>query len=176
MAASPVPIISGVGHETDFTLTDFAADLRAATPTAAAELATPITIAELRGATDHYTHLLDSKIRDVLDEYYARVDDFSVRLNYLSPRRRVQQGQQNVDMRLQRLGAAQVQRQRLMREQLSGLMRRLDALNPQAVLARGYAILTAAEDGRLVDSIGKAKKDDRIKIRVKDGEFDAKIS
>jgi exodeoxyribonuclease VII large subunit len=175
VAASPVPIISGVGHETDFTLTDFAADLRAATPTAAAELATPITINELHGAVNYYEEQLKTEISTVLDRNFIGVDDLHARLGYASPLRGIQGDQQTVDGLTQRLNAEQAHRQAVMRTTLEGLNRRLSSLNPQAVLARGYAIVTNPETGKVVGSVSDAKKDDNLKIRVKDGEFDAKV-
>ena len=174
VAASPVPIISGVGHETDFTLTDFASDLRAATPTAAAELATPITINELYGAVGYYNEQLNANIHAALDRKFGSVDDLRTRLRYASPLRRIQRNQQNVDTQILRLNATQAQNQSLMREKLMGMNRRLSALNPQAVLARGYAIVTK-ENGEILGSVNDAKKGDNLKIRVKDGQIDAKI-
>ena len=174
VAASPVPIISGVGHETDFTLTDFASDLRAATPTAAAELATPITINELYGAVGYYAEQLKAEMTATLDRNFVGVDDLYARLGYASPLRRIQREQQSVDGQILRLNAAQAQRQSLMREKLKGQMRRLAALNPQAVLARGYAIVTK-ENGKILGSVDDVKAGDELNIRVKDGEFGAKI-
>ena len=174
VAASPIPIISGVGHETDFTLTDFASDLRAATPTAAAELATPITISELHGAVSYYAEQLNTNIHAVLDRKFIRVGDLRTRLGYASPLRRVQRDQQNVDAQILRLNAAQARNQGLTWEKLKGLNRRLSALNPQAVLARGYAIVTK-EKGEVLGSVGDAKMGDNLKIRVKDGTFGVKV-
>jgi exodeoxyribonuclease VII large subunit len=175
VAASPVPIISGVGHETDFTLTDFAADLRAATPTAAAELATPITINELYGAVGYAKEQLNANINVVLERMSLRTDDLRTRLGYASPLRRVQRDQQNVDAQIQRLDAAQAQIQVMKREKLAGVNKRLSALNPQAVLARGYAIVTK-ENGKIVGRVKDVSAGDDLKIRVKDGEFCAKIT
>ncbi len=175
VAASPVPIISGVGHETDFTLTDFAADLRAATPTAAAELATPITINELYGAVNYYKEQLNASINAVFDRKFLRIDDLRTRLGYASPLRRVQRNQQSVDAWTLRLNAAQAQNQGLIREKLLGLNKRLSALNPQSVLARGYAIVTK-ENGKILGSIDDVNAGDDLKIRVKDGAFGAKVA
>lgn len=175
VAAYPIPVISGVGHETDFTLCDFAADLRAATPTAAAELATPITVAELSGATSYYTDQLNAQISNIIDRAFINVDDFRQRLGYASPLRRIQRDVQTLDGWTQRLHAGQAHRQDLMREKLLGLNRRLDALNPEKVLARGYAIVTRQKDGKVVSSLSDVAKDDFIHIRVKDGNLDAKI-
>ena len=175
VAASPVPIIAGVGHETDFTLTDFAADLRAATPTAAAELATPITINELGGAINYYTEKLKTEINSLLDRNYVSVDDLHTRLRYASPMHRIQQETQKLDGQILGLNATQAQSQGLMGERLNGLNRRLDALNPHAVLARGYAIVTRQLDGKIVGSVDDVRKNEDLKIHVKDGEFEAKI-
>jgi len=176
VAASPVPIISGVGHETDFTLTDFASDLRAATPTAAAELATPITVDELRGGTNYFAEQLKMQISTVLDRYHINVDDLRVRLGYASPLKHIQQDAQSLDGLLHRLNTQQTHRQDLMRTKLKGLGRRLDALSPQAVLARGYAVLTRQTDQKIVGSVDDANAGDALKVRVVDGEFDVKVS
>ncbi len=175
VAAYPIPVISGVGHETDFTLCDFAADLRAATPTAAAELATPITVAELQGANSYYADQLNVHISSILDRAFISVDDLHQRLGYVSPLRRIQRDTQTIDGLNQRLNAGQAHRQDMLREKLLGLNHRLVALNPAKVLARGYAIVTRQSDGRLVAGTGDVAKDDLIHIRVKDGNLDAKI-
>jgi len=176
VAASPVPIISGIGHETDFTLTDFASDLRAATPTAAAELATAITIDELRGGTKYYAEQLKVQFSAALDRYHINVDDLSVRLGYVSPLKRIQRDAQSLDGLTHRFNTRQAHRQDLMRTKLKGLYRRLDALNPQAVLARGYAVLTHQTDQKIIGSVNDAKKGDALKVRVMDGEFDVNVT
>ena len=176
VAGCPVPIISGIGHETDFTLTDFASDLRAATPTAAAELATPVTIDELRGATNYFADQLKMLMSTALDRYHIDVDDLRVRLGYVSPLKGIQRNAQSLDGLLHRLNTQQTHRQDLMRTKLKGLLRRLDALNPLAVLARGYAVVTSQTDQTIVGSVDDAKKDDALKVRVLDGEFDVKVT
>ena len=175
VAAYPIPVISGVGHETDFTLCDFAADLRAATPTAAAELATPITVAELQGANSYYTDKLNEQIGRVLDDAFINVDDAIQRLGYISPLRRIQRDAQTLDGLAQRLHTGQIHRGGMMREKLFGLGSRLDALNPAKVLARGYSIITRQTDGKVISSQTDVRIDDLIHIRVKDGNLDAKI-
>mgnify|MGYP002640252161 FL=1 len=175
VAAYPVPVISGVGHETDFTLCDFAADLRAATPTAAAELATPITVTELQGANSYYADKLHEQIGRVLDDAFINVDDALQRLGYVSPLRHIQRDAQTLDGLAQRLHAGQIHRDGMLREKLFGLGSRLDALNPAKVLARGYAIVTRQKDGKVLSNQADVKKDDLIHIHVKDGDIDAKI-
>ncbi len=173
VAAYPIPIISGVGHETDFTLTDFASDLRAATPTAAAELATPITVAELSGANSYYADQLKTQISNVIDKAFVNLDDARQQLGYASPLRRIQRDQQTLDGWTLRLNAGQTHRQDLMRAKLKGLKRRLEALNPEGVLARGYAIVTRKDDHKVIASVGDVQENDVLNIRVKDGSFDA---
>ncbi len=174
VAAYPIPVISGVGHETDFTICDFASDLRAATPTAAAELATPITVAELSGATSYYADQLKTQIMGVLDRAFINVDDTRQQLGYASPLRRIQRDQQTLDGRIQRLNAGQAHRQDLMWAKLKGLDQRLEGLNPEGILARGYAIVTRKDDHKVIASVRDVQENDALNIRVKDGSFDVK--
>ncbi len=175
VAASPIPVISGVGHETDFTLTDFAADLRAATPTAAAELATPITINELRGAVGYYADRLQTGIRSLLEKHSLETDDLRTRLGYLSPERRIQRDKQYLDGQILRLDAAQVHRLEVKRAKFEGVTRRLRVLNPLSVLSRGYAIVTTRDEGKVVSSVQEANKGRELRVRVKDGEFNTEV-
>ena len=175
VAASPVPIISGVGHETDFTLVDFASDLRAATPTAAAELATPLTMDDLYGAIVYYGEKLRDQIDSVMDDHQIGVDDLQSRLKYVSPLRRIQQDGQRLDGLTSRLNATQAHHLSLTRKNIEGLEKRLETLNPQAVLARGYAIVTRKADQKIVGSVNDANAGDELEIRVSDGKFEAKV-
>jgi exodeoxyribonuclease VII large subunit len=132
VTASSVPVISGVGHETDFTLCDFAADLRAPTPTAAAELATPITILDLQAELQNYVSRLASSTLSLVSALIHRIQ--------------------------------------LQSAHVKGMTRRLEALSPLAVLARGYAVVTRKDDGSVVSRVAQAGSE--MKVRVSDGEFD----
>jgi exodeoxyribonuclease VII large subunit len=173
VAASRVPIICGVGHETDFTLSDFAADLRAPTPTAAAELATQITLADLAENLQNVQQQLFNLILTALSEQRLALSDFRDGLRFFSPVRRIQSDRQYLDELARRLNAGGAHRQALELSRLDGLGKRLDALNPLQVLARGYAVVTNLKDGVIVQKVGQARED--IRIRVSDGEFDAKV-
>ena len=174
VAASVTPVISGVGHETDFTLCDFAADLRAPTPTAAAELATPITI------TDLFAYLLGMESRltastlNLLAAHQNGLEALAASLLFVSPKRRIQTDRQRLDGFSRRSQSALRHRLSLDESQLRGFERRLEALNPLAVLGRGYAVVTQV-DGKLVSQVGQVGVSDEINIRVSDGTFDAVV-
>lgn len=175
VAASSIPIISGVGHETDFTLTDFAADLRAPTPTAAAEVATPdklelmSTVMEL--SNQHAAHLRE-KISDLRWEY----GQYQNALERLSPEHAINTYRQRLDevaYRLDRSILSLLERKQL---HLRNLQQALRSLNPNAVLKRGYAIITRVKDGKLVKSANQVQRDDNIHIQVSQGSLGARIT
>ncbi len=170
VADSKAPVICGVGHETDFTLCDFAADLRAPTPTAAAELATPITILDLGN------DLLSARARitdltwNLLAEQKAVISSVISRLRYVSPERRVQSEYQHLDELSRRASSALSHRIQLQTSNVDGISKRLQSLNPEGVLSRGYAIITRKEDGTVVSKVAQAQGE--MNVRVSDGEFE----
>jgi exodeoxyribonuclease VII large subunit len=175
VAASQAPVICGVGHETDFTLADFAADLRAPTPTAAAELATPITLADLAYATQTLSNRLGTSFSAGLDERDQALTHLEERLRFFSPLRSIQSEFQRVDELSHRAGLALAHRLELSRAHLRGLGEQLEALSPLRVLARGYAVVTRAADGSLVRSTRQVKGRDELAVRVADGTFDVEV-
>ena len=187
VAAMPMPVIAGVGHETDVTLVDFAADLRAPTPTAAAELAAPVRD-ELLGALSALARRLRSRVAHRLDQHVQRLDRLSLRL--ARPGQRLAQAQralQALDHRLsralggllaQRAGVPSRVRERLrtaVARRLQGdhallhtLAARLAALDPSRVLARGYVfVLDEAE--RPLLSAHAVQSGQRLQLRWHDG-------
>ena len=170
VANSKAPVISGVGHETDFTLCDFSADLRAPTPTAAAELATPITILNLS------SELLSARARlidltlNLLAEQKAVISSMSARLKYVSPERQLQSEYQHLDEFSRRAYSALTHRIQLQTSNVDGISKRLQSLNPQGILSRGYAIITRKDDGAVVSKTSQAHGE--MKVRVSDGEFE----
>ncbi len=172
VAASEIPVISGVGHETDFTLCDFAADLRAPTPTAAAELATQITILDLRAELDSHVSRLASSTLGLVSEQKATLSSLVSELRYLSPARRIRSEIQRVDEISRRMLSSLIHRIQLQSSHIKGMTRRLEALSPLAVLARGYAVVTRMDDGSVVSHVAQAS--DEMKVRVSDGEFKVK--
>lgn len=176
VAAANVPIISGVGHETDFTLCDFAADLRAPTPTAAAELATPISIIDLSAYLQGMNTRLATSTLNLLNTHQAGLKALTASLRFASPLRRIQTDRQRLDDFARRGLSALRHRLVLDKSRLRGFERRLESLNPLAVLGRGYAVVTRQADGKVVSQASQAKPDDEIQVRVSDGEFDAIVS
>ncbi len=173
VSGSAVPIISGVGHETDFTLTDFAADLRAPTPTAAAELATPVRALDLLADLQSVKARIGESVIALLGNYRNEILAASQDLRFQSPLRRIQTGRQQIDDLAHRAAAGQGHVLALAASELQGLDRRLATLSPLQVLGRGYAVVTRQADGQVVRKVADAR--DAIRVRVSDGEFGARV-
>lgn len=172
VANSKAPVISGVGHETDFTLTDFAADLRAPTPTAAAELATQTTLDDLQLQMTNYQTRLVDLISNLLADHQTLVSALTSRLKYVSPERRIQSEYQHLDELARRAASALTHRIQLQSARVDGISKRLGALNPSGILSRGYAIITRRSDGAVISKVSHAQGD--MNVRVSDGEFTVK--
>jgi exodeoxyribonuclease VII large subunit len=172
VAMSAVPIICGVGHETDFTLCDFAADLRAPTPTAAAELATQITMLDLRASLQNYKTRLLAAMLNLLAEQKTSLSSLVSQLRYVSPDRRIQSERQRVDELTRRAHASLSHHIQLETTHIRGMQRRLEALNPMAVLRRGYAVVTRKDNGNVVSRMAQAS--DEMNVRVSDGNFEVR--
>ena len=170
VANSKTPVISGVGHETDFTLCDFAADLRAPTPTAAAELATGTTLDDLHFQLSTFQTRLTDLISSLLADHQALITALAARLKYVSPERRIQSETQHLDELSRRASSALTHSIQLQSANVDGISKRLQALNPEGILSRGYAIITRKEDGRVVGKVSQAQGE--MTARVSDGEFE----
>jgi exodeoxyribonuclease VII large subunit len=168
IAGSPVPVVSGVGHETDFTIADFVADVRAPTPSAAAELTTPDR-AELVAQLAALRMQLAAALADDLRGRRITLESQMRALVHLSPASQLVNWRQRTDDLMMQATLGILHLLQLQRERLSGVAARLDALNPLAVLQRGYAVVR--RDGRLVRSISQVEHGDRLAVRVSDGEF-----
>jgi exodeoxyribonuclease VII large subunit len=173
VAASAVPVVSGVGHETDFTLSDFAADRRAPTPTGAAVLVTP-DVADLRLNLVDIQNRLETAGEDVVQTARLRLEESARRLGRASPDWRVRNERQRIDEFGSRLGRAAAGSLLLRRAHHAGTLARLGALNPQAVLQRGYALVQTA-DGRLVRRAAQLAAGQEFKLRMVDGETGARV-
>jgi exodeoxyribonuclease VII large subunit len=172
VAGSQVPIICGVGHETDFTLSDFAADLRAPTPTAAAELATQFTIFDLTARVASLQSQIVNHTLSLITDQQSRLSSLTAALRYASPDRRIQSERQRLDELSRRVYSSLLHRVQLQSTHIKGMNRRLEALSPLAVLRRGFAVVTRKEDGSVVSRVQQVS--DEMKVRVSDGEFEVR--
>ena len=191
---SPVPLISGVGHETDFTIADFCADLRAPTPTAAAELVAQPRQAWLDGL-DLLQERMQSALLRQLDRHAQRLDVAAQRLGRPSQKlaqQRLQLSQlgqrtrHGLLMKVQQQGQTYqalegdlkqktMRRLERSREWLQQLSVRMELLNPQRVLERGYSVLTTQE-GKVVASVDQAPVGTPLKAMVADGSLDVTVT
>ena len=170
---SDIPVISAVGHEPDVTISDFVADLRAATPSNAAELGVPDQDA-LRQSLDnmHATMatILTRQIRAGRQHLKALSDSPALR----SPTGYFNQRRQNVEMLKNRLLAAQTQNLERKKRRFVEQTARLDAMSPLKVLTRGYAMVQT-EDGNVLKSITQVELGERIKVSFSDGKLSATV-
>lgn len=173
IAASEIPVISCVGHETDTTIADFVADLRAPTPSAAAEIAVP----EKAAIQDRIVELVDAMAQDLGDA----IESLGRRLHYAKahpllsdPRRLWEQRVQRVDELSMRLPEALRRRLENLHLRLGAAAGRLDAISPLAVLARGYAIATSK--GKVLTSAKQVRKGDAVTVRLSEGQIDCEVA
>ncbi|MEJ2709096.1 MAG: exodeoxyribonuclease VII large subunit, partial [Anaerolineales bacterium] len=148
IAASQAPVISGVGHETDFTIADFVCDLRAPTPTAAAELATPDKL-DLLATLGELEKRIGRAVEGVVSGKRWELNRLENQLLMRSPQNRVRSDRQRLDELMRRSAVALDHRFKLQRSRLEGRRDRLESLNPIAVLRRGFAVVSHP-DGRVV--------------------------
>lgn len=171
IANSSLPIICGIGHETDTTLADLAADVRAPTPTAAAELIAPDKNRLLSLLALHQQRLQQRTTRQI-DETAMRLDGCSARLR--NPMALLERQQDRLTQYRTRLTHWAIFALERNKRQLSELSLRLQALNPEQPLQRGYALVTDA-DGHLIDSIRKAPPSSVVELRLADGRLQARV-
>jgi exodeoxyribonuclease VII large subunit len=173
IAASRAPVVSGVGHETDFTIADFAADVRAPTPSAAAEIISPdvTVVSEDLGVRQ-------ARLGEALGERLRRhrwaLDEQRLKLRLSSPRAQVAGARQRLDDLGGRALAAVSSGVQLRRVAVGGLIQTLRAVGPTAVLERGYAVVGLKASGRIVRSRKQVPRGTELEVRVADGTFPAR--
>jgi exodeoxyribonuclease VII large subunit len=174
VATCRVPVVSAIGHETDVTIADFVADVRAPTPSAAAELVSPDAV-ELTAQLNESGRALAQEIREILSVRRARVKGLGERISPRELRRSVQANRTRLgEMResLASLAAREVARHR---ERLGSTGRRLDLLSPLATLQRGYAI-AEREDGHVVAHAADVTAGDSLAVRFQDGRIHVHVN
>ena len=170
---SKIPVISAVGHEPDVTISDFVADLRAATPSNAAELAVPDQDV-LRQTLDEMQNAMAVAMQQKLDRAGERLEQLSNRPVLRSPLASFEGKKQNLQLLKNRLIAAQSGRVAAERQRFVAQVGKLDAMSPMKVLTRGYAMVET-EEGKLVRSVSDVKPKQPIAVRVSDGTIVATV-
>jgi len=171
--ASPVPVISGVGHETDTTIIDYVADLRAPTPSAAAELVAP-DVAALADDLAALSDQLGFAMWQQVERARADLAELQRRLSQRSPITRLARDRQALDELLRRASAQLAHRVALQRARLEGGRAQLAALSPLATLERGYAIVRRAADEQVVTTPEQVPVGDELEVTVQGGSFGAR--
>ncbi len=173
VAASRIPVITGVGHEIDFTIVDFVADLRAPTPSAAAELATP-NREDLLLDLDRLRNGFSAMLTDAIQ---ARTNDLGRMRNalqFVTPQKAVQQAERALTDNRRRLRQAAIRRLEQLSERLSNRRGALDSASPAHILARGYA-LVSDEAGNIVRAAGQVSKDQRLNVQLARDEISVRV-
>ena len=170
---SEIPVISAVGHEPDVTISDFVADLRAATPSNAAELAVPDQDG-LRQSLDQMTSAIAGNLSRQLKAARQHLNALACASVLQDPGAYIAQQRKNMEFLKNRLAAAQNQSVAQKQQRYIAAVSKLDAMSPLKVLTRGYSV-TQTESGEIVRSAGQVKAGDRVRIRVSDGSMTAKI-
>lgn len=195
VAACETPVVSGVGHETDFTIIDFVADLRAPTPSAAAEVCTPDWYDEsdrILACSNHLRSALQNRLNserlrlqnletsNVLRSFDSLVNEKRLKIDQLTERmaHKVAEQTGKEGMRLDRaairLDHAIADRVTAERARLSKAAAKMEAFDPFAVLARGYSI-AETDTGTIVKAVGDVQKNDKLNVRVSDGTIHAVV-
>ncbi|MFC2075853.1 exodeoxyribonuclease VII large subunit [candidate division KSB1 bacterium] len=175
IARARTPVISAVGHEIDFTLADLAADVRAATPSAAAEMVTPDR-RELRARLDTAGKRLLRSLTANLDQRRQKLENTLSRYGFRRPLDSVAREQQRLDGYLKDLGQAIRIKMKLNNDRLRGMDERLRSLDPKNVLARGFSITRRKTDDRIVKSSTEIESGTPVTITFHEGWADASVT
>lgn len=169
---SKIPIISAVGHETDFTIADFVADLRAPTPSAAAELAVP-DIAEIKRKLETYNQRYKTSLKKKIEFMKLRYQKCMSSKVFTDPTAKIKEQYINLDITIKSLENLIKNKVKDSKTKSIELISKLDTLSPLKTLTRGYSI--AQKDGKTIKSVKELKTNDTLGIRFTDGEIKTKV-
>ena len=169
---SEIPIISAVGHETDFTIADFVADLRAPTPSAAAELANP-DIYELKNKINTLNERARLSLKKKLELMKMKYQSLMNSKVFTDPIQNMQNNYLRIDGFIKRLENSIVLKQKGVQKDFKSMVLKLDALSPLKTMVRGFSIIE--KDGKIIKSCKDLEKDDEVSIKLIDGNKQAKI-
>jgi exodeoxyribonuclease VII large subunit len=166
IVASHIPIISAIGHETDTTIADFVSDLRAPTPTAAAEMVAPH-FAELKTQVDASLQKAKKHVAQLLNQQNQRFISLKKHLSFYHPQKLLDSSNQKLDQKMVRLQHVFTQKLNVKKNQFQIQLTKLEGLSPLKVMQRGYAAVQ--KDGQLIRSVQELSENDRIEMRLLDG-------
>ena len=169
---SELPVISAVGHETDFTIADFVADLRAPTPSAAAELAVP-NIAELSMKLESYSNRFKQALKKKVEFMRLRYEKCMNSRVFKEPTQKINEKYMLIDMKIKSMENSILNIYNKNKTNMVKQISKLDALSPLKTLTRGYSIVEMG--GKAIKTVKDLKKDDEVDIRLIDGKAKAKV-
>ena len=172
VAGCKTPVITAVGHETDTSVVDYVSDLRAPTPSAAAELASP-QMSELIGAVDLMTNRMTAALEKNIEKRMDRLAGVSNRIKFLSPEKKLEKNEVQLNRLTEKLDMLVNSKIKLKENALGRYMAQLNALSPLNVLERGYSII--AKDGRVVAKGEQLAEGDIVEITFSDTKRRAQI-
>jgi exodeoxyribonuclease VII large subunit len=169
-----VPVVSAVGHETDFTVTDLAADMRAPTPSAAAELVAP-SAEQLMGNVEYIRKRLFLAAEKYIQQRFSETERLQQRLLRFSPEHRLFAGEQRLETLLERMHSAFKNLISLREKQFVSAASRLEAMSPVSVMCRGYS-LVYGENGKIISDSTQLHEGETVNIRLNRGSVKAQIT
>src|SRR3989344_5460244 len=169
---SKIPIITGIGHEIDFTIADFVADKRAHTPSAAAELAVP-NILEINNILSNFKKLLYKDLRKIRENYTQRIKSIKERSVFKRPHILIEQYLQIIDVEKEQIIKIFMNENEIFKKDLEIFKEKINAFNPKAILKRGYSITMFGTE--IIKSVKTIKSNDIILTVLGDGELKSKI-
>ena len=174
IARSRIPVVSGVGHETDFTIADFVADYRASTPTGAATAIVP-NIEDWRIDILEKCQALNALIQASISNFYSCLERAQHDLEHVSPHRLIEQRCQQLDESVERLQTRMCHMISLHAERLRGVVLQLHSLSPLLTIARGYAIVRREDNQQIVTQVADTLTGEYLTIQVKDGSIPVEV-
>lgn len=169
---SEIPIISSVGHETDFTIADFVADLRAPTPSAGAELAVP-NIEEINNKLNTYQNRYKNALKKKIEYMKLRYEKCMASKIFTDPTEKIKELYIDLDSKIKSIENSTLNKIKDLKANSIEVISKLDALSPLKTLTRGYVI--AEKDNKTIKSIKDVKTNDIIKLKLIDGKINAKV-
>ena len=171
---SELPIISAVGHETDFTIADFVADLRAPTPSAAAELAVA-NIDDVRETLKLYNNRYKVALKKKIELMRLSYEKCMARPAYKNPTQKINEQYMVIDMKVKALQNSMMLKLKEAKTSFVKETAKLDSLSPLKTLTRGYSIVTKQESGKVIKSVDDLNSGEKVNLRLSDGQKTATI-